>query len=68
MGSIKKEMQELAKKPTIREQINFIAGARHIVEEVQGGQVVFDKDNAEMLRAIEENLVAVRLLSGDING
>lgn len=68
MESLKNEMQKAAKKPTIREQIQFIEGARNIIEKIEGGQVVYDIDNAEMLKAIEENLIAVRLISGDING
>jgi hypothetical protein len=64
-----KELKNTAEqKPTIREQIHFIKRVRHIIEEVPDGQVVFDQENADMLRAIEENLVAVRLISGDING
>lgn len=46
-------------KPSLDEQINFIRGARHIVAS-EKRVVLFDKDNNDMLMAIEENLLAVQ--------
>lgn len=46
-------------KPNLLQQIEFIAGARKVVSE-QDGIVELDSENAEMLKAIEENLIALR--------
>lgn len=47
-----------AEKPTIEQQIDFVRGARHL--SVKADVVLKDSDN-QMLMAIEENLVSVKL-------
>lgn len=46
-------------KPTILEQIEFIAGARKLVD--CDSIVELDAKNFEMLKAIEENLTTLRI-------
>lgn len=45
-------------KPTLLQQIEFIAGARKLVSD--GNIVDLQEQNADMLKAIEENLITLR--------
>jgi hypothetical protein len=63
MEDLKKKASE---KPSLRNQIEFIRGSRHRVG-MMDAQIVLTQDNHDMLMAIEENLVAVKLISGDLD-
>ena len=60
-------MEETLKqnKPSIREQIDFIHGARKVLE-IPTAQVVFTDQDKERLKAIEENLIVVNMLNNNV--
>ena len=63
-------MEETKKeqKPTVQQQIDFVHGARLILASNPRAQIVCRSADEVMLKAIEENLIAVRNLSEPKDG
>jgi hypothetical protein len=47
--------------PPLDEQINFIKGGIKVLENVKDAQIVIDKNNMAMLKAIDESLGEIKL-------
>jgi len=56
-------MQELAQKAiSLDEQLSFVHDARHLLEQNSKTEIVWRADSIKHLRAIEESLLAVKML------
>lgn len=55
-------MEETQKKPDIKEQVSFIQGAVKVLMNVKDAQIVHRAENADMLKAIGENLITFSAL------
>lgn len=54
-------------KPSLQNQIEFVRGARHLVAKGSTDFITINAQHYDMLLAIEENLIAVDLLSKTLN-